>query len=728
MNAPPLELAAGPVDDGPVPPETKLDTGLLGLVLIARYHQIAADPDQLAHDFGGSDDGFGVTQMLLAARHLGLKARRTRVAADRLAQTPMPALAPMVDGRFLIVARCDGDRLLVQDPATTRPEVLALAEFAANWCGELILFTSRASLAGELAKFDFTWFIPAVVKYRKLLGEVLLVSFVLQIFALVTPLFFQVVMDKVLVHRGLTTLDVIAIGLLVVTLFEVTLSGIRSYVFAHTTSRIDVELGARLFRHLLNLPLAYFQARRVGDTVARVRELENIRQFLTGNAITLVLDLLFSVVFIGVMLVYSGWLTLVVVLSLPCYIMLSVGITPLLRARLHEKFNRGAENQAFLVEAINGIDTVKAMAVEPQMIRRWDTQVAAYVAAGFRTATLGTLAHEGVNLIGKLVTLVTMWLGARLVIDGNLSIGQLIAFNMLAGRVAAPVMRLAQLWTDFQQTGISVQRLGDILNTRTELAKSGQGGRAGTTLPPLAGKIEFDQVAFRYRPDGPEVLRGINLAIEPGEIIGIVGRSGSGKSTLTKLAQRLYLPERGRVLVDGVDLAMADSSSLRRQIGVVLQENMLFNRSIRDNIALADPGLPIEAVMAAAKLAGAHEFILELTEGYDTLVGEHGSTLSGGQRQRIAIARALIGNPRILIFDEATSALDYESERIIQNNMKAICKGRTVLIIAHRLSAVRDANRIVVLDRGQIVEQGSHAELLRREAGHYSRLYRLQQG
>jgi subfamily B ATP-binding cassette protein HlyB/CyaB len=708
------------------------DTGLIGLVMLARFHNIAADADQLAHDFREPGRGFGIPQILLAAKQLGLKARQVRTDLSRLPQTPLPALAVDLDGHFFILARVDGDQILIHDPRVERPQVLSAAEFAARWSGELILFTSRASLAGELAKFDFTWFIPAVVKYRKLLGEVLLVSFVLQLFALVTPLFFQVVMDKVLVHRGMTTLDVIAIGLLVVMLFEVALSGIRSYVFAHTTSRIDVELGARLFRHLLNLPLAYFQARRVGDTVARVRELENIRQFLTGNAITLVLDLLFSVVFIGVMLVYSGWLTLVVVISLPCYVILSVLITPLLRARLHEKFNRGAENQAFLVETINGIDTVKAMAVEPQMIRRWDNQVAAYVAAGFRTATLGTLAHEGVSLIGKLVTLVTMWLGARLVMEGSLSLGQLIAFNMLAGRVATPVIRLAQLWTDFQQTGISVQRLGDILNTRTELAKSGgQGGqsvRSGTTLPPLAGKIEFDQVTFRYRPDAPEVLRSIDLAIEPGEVIGIVGRSGSGKSTLTKLAQRLYLPERGRVLVDGIDLAMADSSSLRRQIGVVLQENMLFNRSIRDNIALADPGLPIEAVMAAAKLAGAHEFILELTEGYDTLVGEHGSTLSGGQRQRIAIARALIGNPRILIFDEATSALDYESERIIQNNMKAICKGRTVLIIAHRLSAVRDANRIVVLDRGQIVEQGSHAELLRHEAGHYSRLHRMQQG
>jgi ATP-binding cassette, subfamily B, bacterial HlyB/CyaB len=723
-QTPPLALIADQeklgAASGAAPPP---DTGLIGLVMLARFHNVAADPDQLAHELQVDGRPFGVTQVLLAAKHLGLKAKLVHTDYVRLERTPLPALAVDKEGRFLILARVDGDQVLIQDPCVERPQILSVEDFSERWTGQVILFTSRASLAGELARFDFTWFIPAVVKYRKLLGEVLLVSFVLQLFALVTPLFFQVVMDKVLVHRGFTTLDVIAFGLVVVILFEVALSGLRTYVFSHTTSRIDVELGARLFRHLLNLPLAYFQARRVGDTVARVREMENIRQFLTGNAITLVLDLFFSVVFIAVMLYYSGWLTLVVVLSLPCYAILSILITPLLRARLHEKFNRGAENQAFLVETINGIDTLKAMAVEPQMTRRWDNQMAAYVAAGFRTTALGTIAHEGVSLIGKLVTVAIMWLGARLVIKGDLTVGQLIAFNMLAGRVATPVMRLAQLWTDFQQTGISVQRLGDILNARTEVANANR-----STLPPIAGRIEFDQVVFRYRPDGPEVLRGISLLIKPGEVIGIAGRSGSGKSTLTKLAQRLYLPERGRVLIDGVDLAMADSSSLRRQIGVVLQENMLFNRTIRENIALADPGLPMETVIGAAKLAGAHDFILELPEGYNTVVGEHGATLSGGQRQRIAIARALITNPRVLIFDEATSALDYESERIIQNNMKAICRGRTVLIIAHRLSAVRDANRIIVLDRGQIVEQGTHAELLAREAGHYSRLHRLQQG
>lgn len=700
-------------------------SGAVSLVMIARLHGIAADPFQLQHEFA-PDNEFGLTEILLAAKKLGLKATAVKGNAERLSKTPLPAIAVARNtaGKrcFIVIARVDGDKVLVQSPEVGRPETLSLAELSARWSGKLLLFASRASVAGQIAKFDFTWFVPAIVKYRKLLGEVLLVSLVLQVLALITPLFFQVVMDKVLVHRGFTTLDVVAIGLAAVMLFEVTLTTLRTYVFSHTTSRIDVELGARLFRHLLTLPLSYFQSRRVGDSVARVRELENIRSFLTGNAVTLLLDLLFSVVFVAVMAYYSGWLTLIVLASIPCYVMLSVFFTPALRSRLNEKFNRSAENQAFLVETISGIDTVKAMAVEPHWTRKWDNQLAGYVSASFRTATVAAFANSGVTLISKLVTVATMYVGARLVIDGQLSVGQLVAFNMLAGQVAQPVMRLAQLWTDFQQTGISVQRLGDILNTRTELAE------AKSVLPPVAGYISFQAIRFRYRPEGPEILCGVDLNIRAGEVIGIVGRSGSGKSTLTKLVQRLYVPEAGRVLVDGVDLALADTGSLRRQIGVVLQENVLFNRSIRENIALADPGAPLDRVMNAAKLAGAHDFILELPEGYDTPVGEHGSTLSGGQRQRIAIARALMTNPRILIFDEATSALDYESERIIQDNMKAICKGRTVIIIAHRLSAVRDAHRIIVMDHGRIVESGSHAELMGKDGGHYRHLLRLQQG
>ncbi|KPB86563.1 hypothetical protein AC504_1814 [Pseudomonas syringae pv. maculicola] len=701
----------------------RLDTGLASLVMLARFHQVAASPEQLAHEFGSPDQCLSQDSLLLAARKLGLKAKAAKTTAERLDRTPLPAIAADNNGGIFIIARLDQGKALIHDPLAQRPEVVTFEALQARWTGQLLLIRSEAGTPGESSSFDFTWFIPAIVKYRKLLGEVMLVSFVLQIFSLITPLFFQVVMDKVLVHHGLTTLDVIAIGLAGVMLFESALSGLRTYIFAHTASLIDVELGSKLFRHLITLPLSYFQARRVGDSVARVRELENIRNFLTGNAITLLLDVLFSVVFIAVMFYYSGWLTLIVLLSLPLYILVSVLITPVLRKRLNDSFARGAENQAFLVETVNGIDTLKSMAVEPQAIRKWDNQLAGYVAAGFKTQNLSTIANESVSLIGKLVTVATLWFGARLVIDGQLSVGQLIAFNMLAGRVAQPIMRLAQLWTNFQQTGVSVQRLGDILNTRNELSQVNR-----SALPPIKGRIEFDQVHFRYRPDGSEILRGINLVITPGQVIGVVGRSGSGKSTLTRLLQRLYVPERGRVLVDGMDLALADVSSLRRQIGVVLQDNMLFNRSIRENIALSDAGAPLEAVMQMAKLAGAHDFILELPEGYDTMVGEHGASLSGGQRQRIAIARALMGNPRILIFDEATSALDYESERIVQQNMQAICKGRTVIIIAHRLSAVRDANRIVVVDRGQIVEQGTHAELLTHQAGHYSRLHRLQQG
>lgn len=715
----------------------QIDSGLASLLVMARLHGVASDEARLRHDYGAQK--FDTSRILQAAQTLGLSAKAVRQSELRLDKAPLPAIAQDRQGAYFILARYDAaspsapsnkessqastvsGRVLIQRPGEP-PSVLPLADFLAQWTGELLFFTSKASFAGALTKFDFTWFIPAIVKYRKLLGEVLLISLVLQLIGLATPMFFQVVMDKVLVNHAMKTLNVIAIGLVCATLFEAALTGIRTWVFAHTSSKIDVELGARLFRHLLALPLAYFHARRVGDSVARIRELENIRSFLTGNAMTLVLDLAFSFVFLAVMLWYSAWLTLIVVASIPLYIGLSVLFTPVIRRRLDDKFNKSAENQSFLVETISGIDTVKALAVEPRWTDKWDKQLAAYVSAGLSVSNVATVASGGVTLISKLVTAAIMWLGATLVIDNKLTVGELIAFNMLAGQVSSPILRLSQLWNDFQQVGISMSRLGDILNALPEV--TGQ----KTRLPRLAGAIELDQVSFRYRPDASDVLRQVSHKIIPGEVIGIVGRSGSGKSTLTKLVQRLYVPDRGRVLIDGQDIAVIDTSSLRQQIGVVLQENTLFNRSVRDNIALVNPTLPIEVIIEAAKLAGAHEFICELPEGYDTLVGEHGTGLSGGQRQRIAIARALITNPRILIFDEATSALDYESEAIIQANMRRICQGRTVLIIAHRLSAVRDANRILVMERGQIVEAGNHDTLLRTPQGIYAHLYALQQG
>jgi subfamily B ATP-binding cassette protein HlyB/CyaB len=705
-------------------------TGLTALCVVARLHQVAADPETLSHQLALTPSQLvGQHEILLAAQQLGLRAKPSRSTPQRLTFAALPALALMADGRYVVLAQCDGQRVLFMDPAAavsaqaSRPTIEPLEVFAGQWSGELILIASRASLAGALAKFDFSWFIPSLVKYRRLLGEVLLVSLFLQLFALISPLFFQVVMDKVLVHRGTTTLDVLVIGLLVVVCFESVLTVLRTYVFSHTTSRIDVELGARLFRHLLNLPLAYFQARRVGDSVARVRELENVRSFLTGNAITLVLDLAFSAIFIAVMFAYSVPLTLIVLVSLPLYIALSLVLVPILRARLNEKFARGAENQALLVETVTGIQTVKAGALEPSLARRWDEQLAAYVSASFKTSTLASYGHEGINLIGKVVGAATLWYGARLVMDQQLSVGQFVAFNMFAQRVAQPIMRMAQLWTDFQQTGISMARLGDILNTRTEVPPTN-----AAQLPPLKGRVQFEGVSFRYRPEAPPVLHDLTLDVRAGEVIGIVGRSGSGKSTLTKLVQRLYTPEQGRVLVDGIDISLIDAAQLRRQIGVVLQENLLFNRSVRENIAIIDPAAPIEAVMRAAQIAGAHEFISELPEGYDTIVGEQGTGLSGGQRQRVAIARALFTNPRILILDEATSALDYESEAILQKNMGLICQGRTVIVIAHRLSSVRHATRIIAMDRGRIVEQGSHEELIARPNGLYAYLWSMQGG
>jgi subfamily B ATP-binding cassette protein HlyB/CyaB len=700
---------------------TPIDPGLEALVTLLRFQGVAADHGQIRHRLGTTR--VDVPEMLRCAKDLGLKARAWRTDWSRLATTPLPAIASLRDGGFLVLAKAGEDKVLVQAAHTFRPVLMAQHEFLALWDGGLISMVRRSGLSDMTRRFDITWFLGAIHKYRHLLGEVLVASFFLQMFALVSPLFFQVVIDKVLVHQSLSTLDVLIIGLLAIAVFEAVLGILRTYLFAHTTNRIDVELGARLFRHLLALPMAYFQARRVGDSVARVRELENIRNFLTSSALTLVIDLFFAFVFLGVMFFYSPLLTAIVLGSFPFYVAISAGVTPLFRRRLGEKFQRGAENQAFLVESVTGIETLKAMAVEPQMQRRWEEQLAGYVSASFRVLSLGNTASQGVQLVNKVVTAGILHFGARLVIDGGLSVGELVAFNILASRVSAPVLRLAQMWQDFHQARLSIHRLGDILNTPAEPTYAA--GRA--RLPAIRGGIRFDHVMFRYRIDGPQVLHDVSFDVPAGQTVGIVGPSGSGKSTFAKLVQRLYVPESGRVLIDGMDLAMADPAWLRRQIGVVLQENVLFNRSVRENIALADPAMPMERVVAAARLAGAHDFILELTEGYDTIIGERGSTLSGGQRQRIAIARALVTDPRILIFDEATSALDYESERMIQENMKEIARGRTVLVIAHRLSTVRTMDRIVTLERGRVVEDGTHDTLIK-TGGRYASLHLLQAG
>ena len=715
------------------PPTTSVDAALASFVLLAQFLGVPAEPAQIHHDRGQGDRPYDFDDLIRIAKKLGLMARRKRAAVRDLPKLPLPALVGLRDGGTAILLKVDdasdiGNRYLVLKPDNERPEIWSEDQVEAGFAlddgtVDLLLMTSREHVAGQKRAFDISWFIPALVKYRKPLRDVLIGSFFLQLVGLASPIFFQLVIDKVLVHQSMTTLEVLAIGLTAVLVFETILSALRNWLFAHTTNRVDAELSAALFRHLMALPLSYFEARRVGDSVARVRELESIRNFLTSNAVTVLIDLFFTIVFFAVMYIYSPLLTLIVALTIPIYIAISVFITPPLRARLDEKFKRGAENQAFLVETVTGIGTLKSMAVEPRMRDRWEKQFAGYIKTGWDVTVLSNWGSHLIQLVSKLTTVAILFFGAKAVIAGEMSVGSLVAFNMLAGRVAQPILRLSQLWQDFQQVRISVDRLGDILNAPAEPEHNPN--RA--SLPPIKGRVEFDKVRFRYRPDAPEALRGINLDIAPGEMLGIVGPSGSGKSTLTKLVQRLYVPEQGRVLVDGTDLALVDPAWLRRQVGVVLQENLLFNRSVRENIALSNPTLPMEQVIAAAELAGAHEFILTLSHGYDTVIEERGANLSGGQRQRLAIARALITDPRILILDEATSALDAESEEIIQNNLGRIAQGRTVMIIAHRLSAVRPCNRIITVEAGEITEVGSHEQLLR-AGGRYAQLHAKQTG
>lgn len=700
------------------------DSGLIGLCLIAGYYRVPADPAQLKHRLAIIGRSAEPEDLVRAAHLIDMKARlREGLDAKALGAMPLPVLVGSKEGGFAVVSHGSAkglfryvdvpSRIVKEGPAE---EIVALSD------GRAVQIARRLGGAGvDPKRFGFSWFLPSLARYRKPLAQVLVVSLFLQLFALVTPVFFQLVVDKVLVHKGASTLVVLVIGLATLGLFETILQYLRSYTLSHTTNRIDVELGRRLFHHLFRLPLAYFETRPAGQTVARVRELETIRSFLTGQGLTSLLDLFFVVVFIGVLFLYSPTLTLVVLGSVPVYVVIAAVIRPLLKDRIDEKFNRGARSQQFLVESIVGAQTIKASGVEPIMQAQWEERLAAYVRTSFDASMLGALGQNMIQYVSKATSALILFIGAQQVMSGQLTVGELIAFNMIQSQAVQPILRLSQLWQDFQQVQVSVARMGDILNSPPEPTPASL-----LNLPPPKGAIGFKNVSFRYRLDGDDVLKNISLNIPAGEVIGIVGASGSGKSTLTRLVQRLYSPQEGQVFLDGVDVAQMDPGWLRRQIGVVLQDNILFNRSIHENIALSDPAMPRARVIQAARLAGADEFIAKTPQGYDTVLEERGANLSGGQRQRIAIARALAVDPRILILDEATSALDYESERIIQNNMRAIVRGRTVIVIAHRLAAVRPCSRIVGMHEGRIVEQGAHAELLAKPGGLYARLWALQ--
>jgi subfamily B ATP-binding cassette protein HlyB/CyaB len=687
-------------------------SALIALEVVGQLNKISIDTQSIIREYALQKEP-SIELMVKIAKQRGFKAAIKEIKPNDLVKYPMPSICRRKKGGYAVVLRVDTDKseVLAFEGGKKEPFILKFTEFEEQMHSKVIILKHK--ILNDQVKFGFAWFYNQILHYKKIAGEIVAASFIIQLFGLVTPLFTQVVLDKVLVHHSLSTLNVIAAAFAAVIMFDMLLNLSRNYIFAHTTSKIDAKLGSKLFKHLISLPMAYFEKRKVGNIVARVRELDRIRDFIANKSVTVILDVLFSFVFIAMMMLYSVKLALISIAFVSVIALLYFIITPKLRSRLEDKFQMGAHSNAYLVESVTGMQTVKSLAIEGSMQNRWENYLAKYVNSSFKLTNLSNNLSGISQALQKIMTLTILYFGVGQVIDGNLSVGQLIAFQMFAGQFSAPIMRLVGLWNEFQQALLSVDRLGDILNSPAENAND-----KAITLQTLEGGVKFDSVSFRYTPDGPFILNKLSLSVKPGESIGVVGRSGSGKSTLTKLLQRLYIPNDGALYIDGVDVRHMNPSWLRHNIGVVLQENYLFSGSIKENISFAMPSASMQKIIEAALNAGAHEFITALPEGYDTFVGERGSSLSGGQKQRIAIARALLTNPKILIFDEATSALDYESESIIRKNISKIKQDRTMFIVAHRLSAVRECDTIIVIEQGEIIEAGSHEELMKKQ-GYY---------
>ena len=652
---------------------------------------------------------------------MGLHVTGAKVPTNLCTRMNVPCLLAWGEG-FGVVVRSDSNGLLVAHPRLGWLE-LSPEEIEADAADGLEVILVDRTSATPNSKFNFGWFLPAISRYRSTLLLVLGSSFVVQLFTLANPLLIQVIIDKVISQRSLDTLQVLGIALVAVTIFEGVLGSLRTFMFADTTNRIDMRLGAEVIDHLLRLPVGYFDRRPVGELGTRIAELEKIRNFLTGEALTTIIDAAFSVIYILVMALYSWVLTLIALLVVPIQVMITLVGAPLFRRQFRQAAEENASTQSHLVEVLTGIQTVKAQNVEIVSRWKWQERYAKYINRTFEKTITGTALGQTGQVLQKLSQLMVLWVGASLVLNGELTLGQLIAFRIISGYVTQPLLRLSTIWQRIQELRVSFERLADIVDTPEESNALDQGK---IPLPPISGEVSFEDLNFRFGPSKPQVLKNINISIPAGTFVGVVGQSGSGKSTLMKLLPRLYSPNEGRILVDGYDIDKVELYSLRRQIGIVPQEPLLFSGSVSDNIALTDPNASSEEIAKAAEVACAHEFIMGLPDGYSTELGERGANLSGGQRQRLAIARTLLANPKLLVMDEATSALDYDTERRVCQNLRDSLQGCTVFFVTHRLSTVRNADTIVLMHQGAIVETGSHDELMALQ-GRYYALYRQQE-
>ncbi|MEO1691222.1 MAG: peptidase domain-containing ABC transporter [Cyanobacteria bacterium J06629_2] len=651
---------------------------------------------------------------------MGLSPQLINIPAQSITRIEGPCLVTWQDSLAVIYELSEKELVIAVPELGVRrykPE-----DFIETWGeeGEVLLLKKTKDTPQE--RFGLNWFYPALKKYKRVLIEVFVASFFVQLFQLANPLMIQVIIDKVISQNSPDTLWWLVGFLVTINIFEALLTTLRTYLFVDTTNRIDLSLGSEIIDHLLRLPLRYFERRPVGEISTRVNELEKIRQFLTGTALTVVLDCVFSVLYVLVMLAYSPLLTAVSLAIIPVFIGLTLIFSPTIRRQLRTKAERNAETQSYLVEVLTGIQTVKAQNIELRSRWKWQERYARYISTGFKTVITSTLAKSASDFLNKLSRVIIIGMGAYLVLEGQLTLGQLIAFRIIAGYVTSPVMRLATLWQNFQETALSLERLADIVDHPEE----GEEDRSNIPMPAVKGRVKYDNLSFRFKNTGPLQLKNVTTEFEPGTFVAIVGESGAGKSTMTKLLSRLYEPEGGRILVDGYDINRVELYSLRRQIGVVPQETLLFEGSILDNIALTNPDATTEEIIAAAQIAAAHDFIMTLPNGYNTRVGERGSALSGGQRQRIAIARTILQAPAMMVLDEATSALDFATEQEVSRNLKEALKGRTVFFITHRLGTIKNADTIVMMDAGSIVERGTHEELMALK-GRYCYLYQQQE-